>query len=152
MIIHNLYLGKYKKLPYNELNEIEKDLALLVCKDNNRMKELAKGSKLREKIMSGYRGIVKDEKLLKEIFDPEWDRLCILNSEKSIAREEGHAEGHAEGRAEGRIEGKIEGRIEGIAEGKKEIAKSLLKTDMSLEEISKHTNLSIEELEIIKNN
>ena len=131
MIIHNLYLGKYKKLPYNELNEIEKDLALLVCEDINKMQELIKESKLREEIMSEYKNKIVDEEFIMDVFDPEWDRQCIINSERSLAREEGLEEG----------------RKEGI----KEIAKSLLNANMPIEDISKHTGLTIEQIKMLIN-
>ena len=49
-------------------------------------------------------------------------------------------------------EGYSEGVDNGTTETKLEIAKSLLNTDMSINEISKHTGLSISELEEISNN
>lgn len=69
-------------------------------------------------------------------------------------REEGIAEGRAEGRkqgiAEGRKEGIAEGRKEGMAEEKKEIAKNLLNMNLSLDQISKATGLTIDEIEKLK--
>ena len=49
-------------------------------------------------------------------------------------------------------EGVDNGIIVGKTETKLEIAKSLLNTDMPINEISKHTGLSISELEEISNN
>ena len=49
-------------------------------------------------------------------------------------------------------EGVDNGVIIGKTETKLEIAKSLLNTDMPINEISKHTGLSISELEEISNN
>lgn len=70
-------------------------------------------------------------------------------------RAEGKAEGKAEGRAEGRAEGKVEGKIEGLAEGKAEglvegkieVARSLKEMGLSLEQISKATGLSKDDIE-----
>lgn len=143
MIIHNLYLGKYKKLSYNKLNEIEKDLALLVCDDIEKMKKLVKRSKLREKVMEEYKKKIVDEEFLLEVFDPEWDRQCILNTEKNMARKEGLAEGIIEGRAEGIIEGKAEGTKEATFD----IAKKMIELNISKENITKATGLKIEEID-----
>ena len=145
MKIHNLYLGKYKKLSYNELNEIERDLKFLICEDIEEMKKLTKGSKLREKIMSEYKRKISDKEFLEALFDPEWDRECIMNAEKSIAREEGLAEGLAEGRAEGFADGKAEGENKRTIE----IATNLLKNGMSKVDVMMNTNLSIKEIEKI---
>jgi len=75
---------------------------------------------------------------------------------KEEGRIEGKEEGRIEGKEEGRIEGKEEGRIEGKEEGRDErdleIAKSMLADDLPLMTISKHTNLSVEELEELKKN
>lgn len=64
---------------------------------------------------------------------------------------EGRAEGKAEGRAEGKVEGKIEGlaegKAEGLVEGKIEVARSLKEMGLSLEQISKATGLSKDDIE-----
>ncbi|MCJ8281784.1 MAG: Rpn family recombination-promoting nuclease/putative transposase [Rivularia sp. ALOHA_DT_140] len=51
---------------------------------------------------------------------------------------------------EGEEKGKAKGREEGRAEGKTEVAINLLSTGMSLEDISRVTGLSIEELRILQ--
>ena len=65
-------------------------------------------------------------------------------------REEGKAEGRAEGEAKGREEGKAEGLAEGEAKGlaasKMESARVMLENHYPLEEISKITGLSPEQL------
>ena len=83
---------------------------------------------------------------------------------RNEGRNEGLVEGRNEGLVEGRNEGLIEGRNEGLVEGRNEglveerneekieIAKNLLALDLTLETISAATNLSIPELEQIKNN
>ncbi|MBP3766000.1 MAG: hypothetical protein J6G98_02325 [Bacilli bacterium] len=55
-----------------------------------------------------------------------------------------------EAREEGLKEGKKEGIKEGIKEGKIEIAKNLLNMGMSLEDISKATSLTTQELSKLK--
>jgi len=52
--------------------------------------------------------------------------------------------GHAEGRIEGHSEGRIAGHIE--------VAKSLLESGMSLEEVAKHSKLSVEVIQNLVQN
>jgi len=77
----------------------------------------------------------------------------ILEEEKELAREEGHAEGKAIGIAEGIAEGKSLGIAEGIAEGieKKanETALNLLKEGISIEIIARCTGLTADQVEIL---
>jgi predicted transposase YdaD len=72
----------------------------------------------------------------------------------AIGKQEGKAEGKAEGIAIGKQEGKAEGKAEGIAigeeKGKKESAIKMLKKNISLEDISEITGLSIEEIKSLK--
>ena len=58
----------------------------------------------------------------------------------------GIAEGRAEGRAEGIAEGRAEGRTEGRAEGLAEVARNFLTMGFSIDQVSKGTGLSIEEV------
>jgi len=57
---------------------------------------------------------------------------------------------HEEGRVEGRIAGKIEGKIEGKLEEKIEIALTSLNQGLEIEIISKITGLSVEEIEVLR--
>jgi predicted transposase/invertase (TIGR01784 family) len=134
IITHNLYLGKFKKLTYNKLNEMEKNLAMLVCNDEHMMKELAKGSKLRGEIMSDYKKKMSDEEFIKALFDPEWDKQMIKNSE----RKEGFEEGMMQGIEQGLEEGSLDKAIE--------IAKNMINKNIPLEDISEITGLSLEEI------
>ena len=73
----------------------------------------------------------------------ELERNTLLKEGKEEARKEGLAEGRAEGRKEGRKEGKKEANLE--------IAKNLLDINMSIDNISKVTGLSKEEILALKN-
>lgn len=64
-------------------------------------------------------------------------------------REEGLEEGLQKGREEGLEKGLQKGREEGLMEGKREIARNLLKAGMTLEEVSRITLLSQEEIKSI---
>ena len=65
-------------------------------------------------------------------------------------RFEGLAEGRSEGLAEGRSEGLAEGRSEGRSEERIAIAKSMISDNFLLSAISKHTGLSVQEVEELK--
>jgi predicted transposase/invertase (TIGR01784 family) len=105
---------------------MEKNLAMLVCNDEHMMKELAKGSKLRGEIMSDYKKKMSDEEFIEALFDPEWDKQMIKNSERK--------EGFEEGLEEGSLDKAIE------------IAKNLLKLNLPIEDISQSTGLSLEDI------
>ena len=86
----------------------------------------------------------------------------MRKTDLKFAKEEGISEGYNEGHAEGFNEGHTKGITEGINQGikqgvnqginqgeikkSKEIAKKLLEKDMSIEDISKITELSKEEI------
>ena len=131
LTIHNLYLGKYKKLSYNELNELERDLKMLISNDINEMENLACGNTRRQKVMSEYKKLVSDEEFFNILFDPE--REIRDRAMKKIAMKEGREEGRKEGRNEEKIK----------------IAKNALKMNMSIDDIQKLTSLSIEEIKKI---
>jgi predicted transposase/invertase (TIGR01784 family) len=61
-------------------------------------------------------------------------------------KEEGIAEGEAKGRVEGEIKGREEGKLEGSKEREKQIAINMLKANLAIEQISRVTGLSIEDL------
>ena len=54
------------------------------------------------------------------------------------------------GENKGRLEGRIEGHLEGRLEEKQTIVKNSLKNNLDIETIAKITNLSIEEIQKIK--
>ena len=58
----------------------------------------------------------------------------------------------SKGYEQGVIEGIEQGIEQGVEQNKNEIAKKLLNMNMSIEDISKATNLSIEEIEKLKKN
>ena len=124
--IHEIYLGKYKEMNYNNISEKEKNLAMLNCTSIKKMEELAQGSKIRGKIMEKFKKKLSAEEFAEILFDPEEDQEMILNSE----------------------------RLEGIESGKKEekleIAKKMLAMGTSIENIAKVTDLSTEEIQSLK--
>ncbi len=65
----------------------------------------------------------------------KWNKEIEESKNIKIARELGHEEGREEGREQRNIE----------------IAKSLLNSSLSIQEISEHTGLSIQEIENLQN-
>ena len=63
---------------------------------------------------------------------------------------EGLAQGKAEGIAQGKAEGIAQGKAEGVKEAQKEIARKLINIGMPVEDISKSTGLSVEEVHSLK--
>ena len=85
------------------------------------------------------------EKLkLNDEFNAWYNAEKVEEKCRNSAYSEGYSEGYTKGADNGIIVGKTETKLE--------IAKSLLNTDMSINEISKHTGLTISELEEISNN
>ena len=121
--IHEIYLGKYKEMDYNNISEKEKNLAMLNCTSIKKMEELAQGSKIRGKIMEKFKKKLSAEEFAEILFDPEEDQEMILNSE----------------------------RLEGAEQKQLEIAKSLIASGMNCEEVSKHTKLPLKKVkELLK--
>ena len=125
--IHEIYLGKYKEMDYNNISEKEKNLAMLNCTSIKKMEELAQGSKIRGKIMEKFKKKLSAEEFAEILFDPEEDQEMILNSE----------------------------RLEGIEEGSNqkqiEIAKKMLDKNMDIQDIVDTTGLPLEKVkELLK--
>ena len=70
--------------------------------------------------------------------------ICVV---KKKAKLYGLAKGKATGFADGRASGFADGKASGFADGIKEVAKALKKKGMDIQEISKLTGLSKEEVE-----
>ena len=74
--------------------------------------------------------------------------ICVERKKvRPLARQYGIAKGKAAGFADGKASGFADGRASGFADGIKEVAKALKKKGMDIQEISKLTGLSKEEVE-----
>ena len=86
-------------------------------------------------------------------YDEHLNAIMIQNDVLSTAKLEGLTEGRSKGLAEGRAEGLAEGRAEGLAEGRAEgilsTARNLKAMGLSMEDISRATGLSKEDIEIV---
>ena len=86
-------------------------------------------------------------------FGKIWEEIKMYMDDLLIvkfAKEEGKEEGKKEGKEEGKKEGKIEGLREGERKGKIEVALSMLKKGLDIETVAECTNLTVDELEKIK--
>ena len=74
--------------------------------------------------------------------------ICVERKKvRPLAKLYGIAKGKAAGFADGKASGFADGRASGFADGIKEVAKALKKKGMDIQEISKLTGLSEEEVE-----
>ena len=164
--IYDINLAKILDKDYTivrkDKESLEKLLYLLICNDKEKIDKVYDGDEFMAKIIREVK-TQEDEfdKLFyynREILDDE----MTLEEARDEALAEGRAEGLKEGRSEGLKEGKAEGLKEGKAEGLKEgkaegvkqskidIAKAMLKENCVIELIAKVTDLSIKEIEKLK--
>ncbi len=136
-------LGKYKR----NKNKYEKDILadLILAYEESEFEDLKKEGELMAEAVRKLSAFSQRQ------IDSYWDDMIKkyemdMSNERAVERDLGREEGRQEGRAEGRAEGRQEGRQEALFD----VAKNLLKTDMSIEDISKCTGLSIEELKSLE--
>lgn len=148
--IYDINLAKILDKDYTivrkDKESLEKLLYLLICNDKEKIDKVYDGDEFMAKIIRE----VKTQ-------EDEFDKLFyynreILDDEMTLeeARDEALAEGRAEGLKEGRAEGLKEGKAEGVKQGKIDIAKAMLKENCVIELIAKVTNLSIKDIEKLK--
>ncbi len=145
-----LYLPNYKEAWYDK-DETDVSLSLFSCHSYEEMRQKTTNP--------------KDLKIIKELeelsmweldglTEEDWEnvRRKTENTIRKAAYQDGLKKGSRKGLREGRNKGRKEGRNEGIYQARIKMAKSLLedKSQFSNEFISKHTNLSIQEIEKIK--
>ncbi len=139
-------LELYRNLYYNKGNTEDEVIwyTMLTARTFSELYELASKVLDEEKVQRLMEGVIRmsqDEFIIHEWQKEKMDALVKLN-EMEGAKKEGLDEGKALG-----IE---EGKSIGIKEKAKEIAKNLLNMKMSIEDISKATGLTVEEIEKIR--
>lgn len=123
-------VNNYKKFPDTPLDEWVNFLKTGRIKDNTTVSGLKEA-----KNILIYNNLNKDEKWE---YDRYIDSIMVQNDAFETARLEGLSEGLSEGRAEGRAEGAKSKALE--------IAGNLLKLGLSIEDVAKASELSIEEV------
>ena len=124
-------IDKARELGYTN-NELERWLKFIAAQNSSERANIAKGDELLVELNEWIHKYVADDKMQDEL--NKWDL--------EIAENKGYEQGVIEG-----IEQGIE---QGVEQNKNEIAKKLLNMNMSIEDISKATNLSIEEIEKLR--
>ena len=145
LIFVQIYVPNLRKKWYTKgmksLSEEEKYILALVEMDLDKLNDLGGENIMDEYVKEAEE--VSFEGGVGEAYDKEW-----------ALRDQGYRDGLSQGKAEGFSQGKVEGKAEGISEGKNErnieIARNMLKDNISVESISKYTDLSINEINSLK--
>ena len=137
-IIYEINMDYYDKIWYSKNEEEIKKNQYMIMLDLDK-KELENMPK--DKIVDKYIAnvtIVNDDPEFQKYMSEEEDKKKIQNSLLSEAKEEGISQGISQG------------YTSGINDGIKQTAKNLLSMNMPIEDISKATGLSIEEINKLK--
>ena len=89
------------------------------------------------------------DKLEQEVITNKEDQVMISTATRLF--NEGREEGKEKGREEGKEKGRKEGKEKGREEGKEEVALRMLQQGMDLQLIAQITDLSIQQLQKLKN-
>ena len=137
-IIYEINMDYYDKIWYSKNEEeIKKNQYMIMLDlDKKELKNMPK-DKIVDKYITNVT-IVNDDPEFQKYMSEEEDKKKIQNSLLSEAKEEGISQGYTSGINDGISKGKNKKSIE--------IAKNMLKKNMSIEDISDITGLSIEEI------
>ena len=137
-IIYEINMDYYDKIWYSKnKEEIKKNQYMIMLDlDKKELKNMSK-DKIVDKYITNVT-IVNDDPEFQKYMSEEEDKKKIQNSLLSEAKEEGISQG---------IE---QGYTSGISDGIKQTAKNLLSMNMTLENISKATGLTVEEIKNLK--
>jgi predicted transposase/invertase (TIGR01784 family) len=137
-IIYEINMNYYDKIWYSKNEEeIKKNQYMIMLDlDKKELKNMPK-DKIVDKYITNVT-IVNDDPEFQKYMSEEEDKRKIQNSLLSEAKEEGISQGYTSGINDGISKGKNKKSIE--------IAKNMLKKNMSIEDISDITGLSIEEI------
>ena len=143
LLIMEINMEYYKKIWYSKDEKKIKENKLLVMLDLNEgeLKEMPKSDKISEKYVESVTKVNNDP-FFQEYMSQEEDQRKMQNSLIREAEDTGYEKGIKLGKEKGIKLGEEKGKIA--------IAKSLIQSGMSLEEISRHTKIDIEELKEIK--
>ena len=143
-IIYEINMDYYDKIWYSKNEEeIKKNQYMIMLDlDKKELKNMPK-DKIVDKYITNVT-IVNDDPEFQKYMSEEEDKRKIQNSLLSEAKEEGISQGYTSGINDGISKGENKKSIE--------IAKNMLKKNMSIEDISDITGLSIEEINELRKN
>ena len=134
-IIYEINMDYYNKLWYSKNeDEIKKNLYMIMLDLDKKELENMPKDDIVDKYITNVT-IVNDNPEFQKYMSEEEDKKKIQNSLLSEAKETGYTSGINDG----------------ISKGIKQTAKNLLSMNMTLEDISKATGLSVEEINKLKN-
>ena len=137
-IIYEINMDYYDKIWYSKNeDEIKKNLYMIMLDLDKKELENMPKDKIVDKYITNVT-IVNDDPEFQKYMSEEEDKRKIQNSLLSEAKEEGISQGYTSGINDGISKGKNKKSIE--------IDKNMLKKNMSIEDISDITGLSIEEI------
>ena len=137
-IIYEINMDYYDKIWYSKNeDEIKKNLYMIMLDLDKKELENMPKDKIVDKYITNVT-IVNDDPEFQKYMSEEEDKKKIQNSLLSEAKEEGISQGISQG------------YTSGINDGIKQTAKNLLSMNMPIEDISKATGLSIEEINKLK--
>ena len=142
---NDIYLENIKEKYYNndKLTKLEKYMLMLKLKKREELLEVSKGDKNMSEVYKKLDDLSKD-KYYALLYDEEekkaYENKCILEDAIEDAKENGYSSGYDSG------------LNDGISNEKINIAKNLLSMNMTLEDISKATGLTIDEVKKLKEN
>ena len=137
-IIYEINMDYYDKIWYSKNEEeIKKNQYMIMLDLDKKELENMPKDKIVDKYITNVT-IVNDDPEFQKYMSEEEDKRKIQNSLLSEAKEEGISQGYTSGINDGISKGKNKKSIE--------IAKNMLKKNMSIEDISDITGLSIEEI------
>ena len=134
---YEIYLLNYKGIRYNGSNEEEMFLSMFTATSYKELREIVGEHKEALKIVEELEKLGIDDK-----YNAYYDDEIIRKKEMNSARSDGYDEGYSVGIEQGKREG-IE---QGTKDNKISIARKLLEDNISIENISTYTDLSIEEI------
>ena len=138
-IIYEINMDYYDKIWYSKNEEeIKKNQYMIMLDLDKKGLENMPKDKIVDKYITNVT-IVNDDPEFQKYMSEEEDKRKIQNSLLSEAKEEGISQGISQG------------YTSGINDGIKQTAKNLLSMNMPIEDISKATGLSIEEIKKISN-
>ena len=137
-IIYDINMDYYDKIWYSKNEEeIKKNQYMIMLDLDKKELENMPKDKIVDKYITNVT-IVNDDPEFQKYMSEEEDKKKIQNSLLSEAKEEGISQGISQG------------YTSGINDGIKKTAKNLLSMNMPIEDISKATGLSIEEINKLK--
>ena len=148
LIKYDIYLENIKEKYYNndKLTKLEKYMLMLKLRKREELLEVSKGDKSMSEVYKKLDDLSKD-KYYALLYDEEekkaYENKCILEDAIEDAKENGYSSGYNSGYDSG--------KSDGISNEKINIAKNLLSMNMTLEDISKATCLTIDEIKNLNN-